>query len=795
MDNLASQGGTRPKRRSPLMALIDLFSSVWFGITMMVLIFIYLTVGSAGILYPTSLNIFDSANWRYELLRTWPWIDKTEMEFFGWWPFTLMIAIFVANMVTVTVRRIRFNLLNLGVWTIHTGIVILALGSLYYFGAKLEGDTPVFRRNIVIEVPGAPPQRLVVRQGNATSVMSDRGAYTFRITEMNPAWPLLSGEDAGKTACSVNVAVTSPTESFTRQMLIGYPQYTEDIIPGQGRAIKAIGRKLIDDQLAMRFEYEPQNYFYLMDSAAIYVREVGQREWIERPIHGLPHYSEHISSATEIWQPQGDPLILPSPLNIPASAVASNDPAPELDVLVTGRLRYSTGDEVRAVPGGQHLNPVIGVTVERHGRKNRMELAAFEPRLADATDGSVGFRWAESTEEIDALAQQVGGRVRVTIPDAGVTADFPISDTVATDPDLPFTPIEGTSWSVRVRGAQRNLSLPKGGSVSVAIVEFQSGDRLLTRWVADNPSATRDVNDDHGMMPPDPAIQTTFEPAAEMLIIGGPQPQQLQLVYQDAETRHPLTANGPAVTVGHATVAVTHLIPHASFERRPVVTPKRERDTRAGAFYSRIKVLLTQGTWSREIWLNHHRYPLESAQYAARFRYEPTVVTLPDGRRIEMLFSRKRWPLPAALALEDFELKTHTGGYTGQTTSVKDFVSRLRAYHGGQWSEPFRTSLNKPASDGGMYYFQSEWDPGEMAYTGLGVGNRKGVYIQLLGTCLSVAGMIFVFYIKPIIIRRRRQAVWNEVQEQRSHDGRSTQPAESLGVAAPAGRLAAEVTE
>jgi hypothetical protein len=207
-----------------------------------------------------------------------------------------------------------------------------------------------------------------------------------------------------------------------------------------------------------------------------------------------------------------------------------------------------------------------------------------------------------------------------------------------------------------------------------------------------------------------------------------------------------------------------------------VVTPKRQRDTRAGEFYSRIKLLLTQDTWSREIWLNHHRYPLESAQYAARFRYEPTVVSLPDGRQIEVIFSRKRWPLPAALALEDFELKTHTGGFTGQTTSVKDFVSRLRAYRDGSWTDPFRASLNKPATDGGMYYFQSEWDPGEMAYTGLGVGNRKGVYIQLLGTCLAVAGMIFVFYIKPIIKRHRRQVVWQTVDEQRSRDQHAAQP-------------------
>jgi hypothetical protein len=153
------------QRLGPLAALLKLFSSVWFGIFLMVLIFIYLTIGSAGLAYPTGLNIFSSNNWAYMLVRRHPLIDKTEMGFFSWWPFTLLIGLFVLNMVVVTVRRIPLTLLNAGVWTIHTGIVILALGSIYYFSTKLEGDTPVFRRNIVVEAPGAAPKKLIVRTG------------------------------------------------------------------------------------------------------------------------------------------------------------------------------------------------------------------------------------------------------------------------------------------------------------------------------------------------------------------------------------------------------------------------------------------------------------------------------------------------------------------------------------------------------------------------------------------------------------------------------------------------------
>ncbi len=42
-----------------------------------------------------------------------------------------------------------------------------------------------------------------------------------------------------------------------------------------------------------------------------------------------------------------------------------------------------------------------------------------------------------------------------------------------------------------------------------------------------------------------------------------------------------------------------------------------------------------------------------------------------------------------------------------------------------------------------------------MNFTGLGIGNRHGVHMQLLGCCVAVAGMIFAFYVKPIIKRQR----------------------------------------
>jgi len=761
------------RNRGPIRWIYDLFSSVWLGITLMILIFLYMTIGSAGLLYPVGLNIFDGSNWVYELPRTWRWVDKTEMEFFSWWPFNLLMALFTINIIVVTLRRIRLTLLNSGVWAIHTGIVILTLSSVYYFGTKVEGDTPVFRRSIVIAAPGAQqPVRMVVRPQNFASVDTPTGLYQFSISDINPNWPLLSGDDEGKTTCSVNVNVQTPTRSFVRQLLMNYPQYTEDILPGKGRAVKVTGEKLVEPELAMTLELEPQTKFYLMSSAAIYVREVGASEWVERPIDGLPHYSDHIASTTEIWQPHGDPIIEPDPLNIVVQPADENDPIAKTSVRVVGRLRYSPRLDVRPVPGGQRLYPVLGVQLESQETRRSYELIAMHPQDWQAESGMLGFLWAQSPQEVDALAERVQDSLSIAIPESGVSIDVPLGETLADNPDLAFTPIEGSDWSYRLRGHERNLRLGPDNVISVAIVELKSPQSTITRWVADRAAATRDVSESQGMVAPDPVVQTRYSPGSTILIIGGPDETDLTLVAGDPQNRQPLTI-GKTVSLSEDSVSLsvkaTSLMARAQFERRPEVTPLRLRQKNAGEQLSRIKVLLENGKWQREVWLPYHRYPLASSQFAVpgRFPYAPTQVTLPDGRKIEMLFSRKSWPLPRALALEDFELQTHVGGYTGQTTSVRDFVSRLRYYDGDDWSDTFTASLNKPAEVAGKYLFQSEWDPGNMAYTGLGVGNRNGVYMQLIGTCISVAGMIFVFYIKPIIKRRRRMAVYAAVEAEK----------------------------
>ncbi len=74
-------------------------------------------------------------------LRRLPGVEMSELEFYSWWPLRVVLLAFVVNLAVATVRRIDFNFKNIGVLTVHTGIIVMALGSVYYSGLKLEGDT------------------------------------------------------------------------------------------------------------------------------------------------------------------------------------------------------------------------------------------------------------------------------------------------------------------------------------------------------------------------------------------------------------------------------------------------------------------------------------------------------------------------------------------------------------------------------------------------------------------------------------------------------------------------------
>lgn len=89
-------------------------------------------------------------------VRRLPGFEMSELEFYGWWPLRLVLLMFVVNMIVATARRIEFRFVNIGVLTVHTGIVTIALGSMHYNALKQEGDMLLLAPPAGSSEPGPP---------------------------------------------------------------------------------------------------------------------------------------------------------------------------------------------------------------------------------------------------------------------------------------------------------------------------------------------------------------------------------------------------------------------------------------------------------------------------------------------------------------------------------------------------------------------------------------------------------------------------------------------------------------
>lgn len=788
-------------------ALLDLFSNVKFGILLLVVLFVYMSVGSAGVVYPTHPNLLHPDAWTHAQIRQWRGLEMTEFEWFHWWPFNLLMVLLCLNMTVTTLRRIPFNTINLGVWMIHTGIILLSLASVYYFATKIEGDAPVARRAITLAlvegVEGGKGGGVVDRTkilampGNVATLGVGDDAYDISVQSIDPSWELLSGEDAGARAFSVNLLVQrGDGERFIRQAIAGYPDYTEDLVfsddPQQPfqRNVKVNGERIFDPDLLVGLEFAPTDHLFLRNdlskSWALYLREVGSSTWVERPIDGDFLYNDYIADRDWIWTESSmDPVPI-DPMDVPIPAVSPDDPAPDLVLAATGYLRYAVMRD-RATRGGRDaaFNPTAWVTISAPSmdRSTDYVLQALDPQRSVADGGLMVFRALESESDLGGVESRP--TLRIEIPELDFVAERPIAEIFSGEDDPVISRIGDTGYAYRVLSVQDDLAIGSE-TVSVAIIEVTTPKGIFRRWVFDDPSLTRDVidgapmdrGDNHaGPIIGDDSIRTFYQPgtgAALLTLLAGPEPGRLRLASTIGVDEPEVFEITPGIALplpGGLELTATRYEPRAVFERKPFIVPDRQRSRDAKEFFARLRLDVPGSDDSP--WLRYHAYPFDGPEWVLRRHvYEPDLIRLADGRLIEVLFSRRRVGLPTEVSLEEFILTSHIGDFDGDSSNIRNYTSMLRFRDPGEaaWSEPSPVSVNAPVEHDGMWFFQAQWDPpdqprfqGDVAsaglnYTVLGVGNRNGVYLQLLGCVIAVCGMIYAFYVKPILKQRRREA-------------------------------------
>lgn len=686
-------------------------------------------------------------------LRRLPGMEMSELEFYSWWPLRVILLLFVANMVIATVRRIEFNFKNLGVLTVHTGIVTITLGSVYYAGLKREGDT--------ILMAGAPDAEGVPGPGAPQDVFFD-----------NTRIALFLGEQFG----------------WEQRTLRGVPRYNDyglDAAPGPtlsdamrtkkpwditpkrtlGVTVPPTGAQRVDPDLNVRVV----GYAAYADPA---------EDWLRAdPVPGQP-----VRPGSKL-----NPLRVVELISSIPNAQGKVNPEPAFSF----SLLPSNAAHLYAENDAMAIEYAIGMPDARWN-----ELATPLPPKTDhgliiqVGDAAARVVTAEEGKEFSERGW------RITVKQLLPEPPFPIIT----------EGYKGASSSVAV---VRVTPPPESGK--------KPFDRwVYSRFPAINQDMLEELNAS-GMpkrTDADPAIRIVLVEADKLRVYFDEREDGSVRAMVRLPNRVPDFADKSLRVVDRlpASGMLEEIVPqialrlgekwaHAEkFERpSPVAEDKRQRSgigTHENAMLGVELTWKTDPSWKRVVWLPFTKY------FGLRMGTERQI-ELPSGAMLNMAFGRVQYPLPGfQVQMLDFEMIAydHRG-------SPRDYQSTVRVIptdgaftmfdHITRLNEPLRAPFHWDDSaswfwnagrrivaglDPNQYKFsQAGWDASgwertqkmtdqglakrpRASFTILGVGNSPGIHVIAAGGVLMALGIPWAFYVKPWLVQREKRRIQAQVK-------------------------------
>lgn len=702
----------------------------------------------------SGLRFFADFVERYQstTLRRLPGMEMSELEFYSWWPLRLVLLLFVVNMVIATVRRIEFKFVNIGVLTVHTGIVVIALGSVYYSGLKLEGDTLLLSGRVDPKTgtPEVGPAQdsfysntmvaLYVTQG-------DRGEQRriLRLPRYND-YNLTAGADRA----SLTLFGGAPRENPPRQLAIDVPG-TLDVV---------------DRDIAVRIVGYAHNATLIEDAA-------------EAPAPSDPALAQPARLLrTRGPSGPGERAIVLRPKD-PASRVAGSERAfLEYTMGQAAGMPESRWDDLRVElpPGTLHALVVEvpafgfrGVYAVERGSRVALGDTGYLLEIKDLLPAppmpiiTAGYQGATSSLAVVTVRNRALGAAGGAY-DRWVYHRFPeISQDMLSEvnPDTGMPRRRPAAGDIRISyiDASAEVSIyidePAGTTQTRALVRRRGGELIVMPELAKPPGALALVP---GVLEGlDVELLARWDHAVDV---------ERPLPKDDAQSD-----SSKIGTHESAAIAVELSAPAV-----------RRLDG-------------TVGPWSHVLWVPFAKY-LEAEADKRR------QVTLPDGREIELMFGRWKHRLPGfAVALVDFEMIAydHRG-------APRDYQSVLRVSPVGNTFTEYthQASLNHPLTAPFMWsdsrgmlgniagrlssglsphqfkFSQAGWDATGwrqtqamadqgmiqrpfVQFTILQVGNNPGIHVIALGAVLMGLGIPWAFYVKPWLIRREKARIQREL--------------------------------
>jgi len=749
--------------------------------------------------------------YRGTTIRRLPGVEMSELEFYAWWPLNTILYLFVINMIVATVRRIAVVFENIGVMAVHTGIVLLSLGSAIYSVGKQEGDA------LLLAGP-ADPQTGVPAIGKAVDFFYDNTATAITIRQRG------KGEQQRRIA-----------------HLPRYNAYGLNVLES------AVGRVPIAEQAqgdaGRQLAIELPRPEFAVDAvdADVNFRIVGYAPY---------------APLKPVWRPippGSMPWTMPSTEGAPVGT-------PLRFVKLIERGNPETGQIYRGEAG---ITPVEKV-------RDEFELTPSVPagQLATAFDGMLHIEYTRGLDERrwnELTAPLPEGAAHGMIVEIPAGAGRPALSRIY--PATPgrsiiiddFGPL--ATWQIEVKSLSKQPQLPiltKGyenaqssqliARVSPPPTAGLSGPferHVLSRF----PQLAQDFPE--GQLTPDGrpkrtdasgAIRLTYIDASKITVLldelpgqfdeaGKPKVRAALRMADGGKVQQQELATGQRLLIGPP-LAIELGDYFASAERVavpvPVPLPEQNKDNVGNHRNAAIALEIstpptdTSGPFTRTFWVPHSLY--------FGFAADDTVaVALPDGRTFDIGFNRLRRALPGmVLQLVDFEMIPYP-----HSTQPRDYRSDLFVYRGpgvpalvaearfagfdaaaAKYTHAAMvtrtlesTSLNEPllaapklwsdsrsfatnASDWftgvlGVTRFkfsQSGWDnrgwtqskqqadAGQIKraaanFTILGVGNNPGITIVAIGAVTTSMGIPWALWLKPWLVQRKKLRIQQQLKD------------------------------
>ncbi len=742
--------------------LLRFFSSIRLGIALIAVIIIFSAIGSA---IPPARQFF----------------ELTEFQYFNHWIFGALIGLFCLTLIVATVRRIPFTIRNLGVLTVHAGLLVLCAGSFVYFGQKIEGD-------VILLAPRINVLSIARAQARQEPVVANFAVFEGKRWSTN--MPMVGGRfdihvvsvthKGMETGSEAELDVQIGDEPVKRVRLALPDEASRQLDPKTAEAHPQFAK--INEAIALQLvPANVENKFLDQQTAMLVVKGGEQSYTFDLP--QLPYYQEVIAPGVEgiddenrvtVMSARSNPIPLLESWRMPISVIPSESTAAQdlgVDVTIDAYLPYVEMQRLPA-PGGTHEMPAADLSFKAGGDETDQWLFGSIPShsmIESRAGARLEFRWMNEKTALDPdWTRKLNGQhvLDVVVKDKNISRQYEVSEGQT-------IPIEGTDYVLTVEKLMPSWPLMtashKDARTPTALIWVKSPAREFQRSVLQR---YPDLNQDRDRA------------GKKILETGGLVDENLVLKYADCATPHFLVAAGHNLTPtavyttpgGARTVralamgkserfddgselTIREIIEKPQLVDHPVVVPENRRrpfgDVRRSQ--SAIHVKLTprnQPTAAASAWIpfSYYNAKLVDVPQMVPADTEPTVVSV-AGRDVSLTYGRAERDLPAPVTLERLKTDFHPGGR--QQSGWESFFR----YFDPITKQPMHTScwLNNTAKIGDWHLFQATHSPDDESYTGLGVGNRRGVAPMLMGCVLIALGMIYAFTVKPMIIKRMKR--------------------------------------